>query len=140
MISKLHHSDYTLKNRAFNCRMRNRYYEEVYYAFRAIFPNDVAERREHNPAADTIWFQNLSKEIKRYERLIMTCLEYAQAAIFYARQKTRRCTPRTSVGVFCRKKSSWFTSCRSYFRPPTTSSLESRPTRCYRNGLVKCKI
>ena len=85
MISKLHHSDYTLKNRAFNCRMRNRYYEEVYYAFRAIFPNEVAERSEKNPVADTIWFQNLSKEIKRYERLIMTCLEYAQAAIFYGK-------------------------------------------------------
>ena len=29
-MTPLHHSDYTLKNRAFNCRMRNRYYEEVY--------------------------------------------------------------------------------------------------------------
>ena len=89
MISKLHHSDYTLKNRAFNCRMRNRYYEEVYYAFRAIFPNEVAERTEKNPVVDTIWFQNLSKEIKRYERLIMTCLEYAQAAIFYGKAENK---------------------------------------------------
>ena len=40
MMTPLHHSDYTLKNRAFNCRMRNRYYEEVYYAFRALLPND----------------------------------------------------------------------------------------------------
>jgi len=89
MISKLHHSDYTLKNRAFNCRMRNRYYEEVYYAFRAIFPNEVAERTEKNPVMDSIWFQNLSKEIKRYERLIMTCLEYAQAAIFYGKAENK---------------------------------------------------
>ena len=44
MITPLHHSDYTLKNRAFNCRMRNRYYEEVYYAFRAILPMDKATR------------------------------------------------------------------------------------------------
>ena len=89
MISKLHHSDYTLKNRAFNCRMRNRYYEEVYYAFRAIFPNEIADRKEPNPVADTIWFQSLSKEIKRYERLIMTCLEYAQAAIFYGKNENK---------------------------------------------------
>ena len=61
MISSLHHCDYTQKNRAFNCRMRNRYYEEVYYAFRALFPNEIAER------------------------LLMTCLEYAQAAIFYGK-------------------------------------------------------
>ena len=85
MITKLHHSDYTLKNRAFNCRMRNRYYEEVYYAFRALFPNDIAERRETDPVADTVWFQHLGREIKRYERLIMTCLEYAQAAVFYGK-------------------------------------------------------
>ncbi|MCQ2107809.1 MAG: hypothetical protein MJZ05_03490 [Fibrobacter sp.] len=85
MISTLHHSDYTLKNRAFNCRMRNRYYEEVYYAFRALFPNEVAERKEPNPVADAIWFQHLSREIKRYERLLMTCLEYAQAAVFYGK-------------------------------------------------------
>ena len=90
MITKLHHSDYTLKNRAFNCRMRNRYYEEVYYAFRAVFPNDVAERREeHDPVADAIWFQNLSKEIVRYARLITTCLEYAQAAIFYGKAENK---------------------------------------------------
>ena len=85
MITKLHHSDYTLKNRAFNCRMRNRYYEEVYYAFRALYPNEIAERKEPNPVADTVWFQTLGKEIRRYERLIMTCLEYAQAAVFYGK-------------------------------------------------------
>lgn len=85
MITTLHHSDYTLKNRAFNCRMRNRYYEEVYYAFRALFPNDIAERKDINPVADTVWFQHLGREIKRYERLLMTCLEYAQAAVFYGK-------------------------------------------------------
>ncbi|PWJ71971.1 MULTISPECIES: hypothetical protein [unclassified Fibrobacter] len=85
MITTLHHSDYTLKNRAFNCRMRNRYYEEVYYAFRALFPNDVADRKETNQVADTVWFQHLGREIKRYERLLMTCLEYAQAAVFYGK-------------------------------------------------------
>lgn len=65
--------------------MRNRYYEEVYYAFRALFPNDVAERAEPNPLADSMWFQHLSREIKRYERLLMTCLEYAQAAVYYGK-------------------------------------------------------
>ena len=83
MMTPLHHSNYTLKNRAFNCRMRNRYYEEVYYAFRALLPND------YNGAAggkfDEEWFAHLQQEIKHYERLITTCLEYAQAAIFYGK-------------------------------------------------------
>lgn len=85
MITTLHHSDYTLKNRAFNCRMRNRYYEEVYYAFRAMFPNEVAERKEPNPVADTIWFQHLGLETKHFEHRLVTCLEYAQAAVFYGK-------------------------------------------------------
>ena len=84
MITPLHHSDYTLKNRAFNCRMRNRYYEEVYYAFRALLPNDISGG-ETDKATNTAWFQNLSQEVRRYEHLITTCLEYAQAAIFYGK-------------------------------------------------------
>ncbi|MBR3072981.1 hypothetical protein [Fibrobacter sp.] len=85
MISSLHHCDYTQKNRAFNCRMRNRYYEEVYYAFRALFPNEIAEAKAPTPEENSAWYQHLSKDIKRYERLLMTCLEYAQAAIFYGK-------------------------------------------------------
>ncbi|MBO4714411.1 MAG: hypothetical protein J6U20_08885 [Fibrobacter sp.] len=81
MITTLHHSDYTLKNRAFNCRMRNRYYEEVYYAFRALTPGGDPSA----PGTYSGWFQHLTKEIKHYERLLMTCLEYAQAAVFYGK-------------------------------------------------------
>lgn len=81
MITALHHSDYTLKNRAFNCRMRNRYYEEVYYAFRALTPGGDPSA----PGTYSGWFQHLTKEIKHYERLLMTCLEYAQAAVFYGK-------------------------------------------------------
>lgn len=81
MITTLHHSDYTLKNRAFNCRMRNRYYEEVYYAFRALTPGGDPSA----PSTYSGWFQHLTKEIKHYERLLMTCLEYAQAAVFYGK-------------------------------------------------------
>lgn len=81
MINTLHHSDYTLKNRAFNCRMRNRYYEEVYYAFRALTPGGDPTA----PNTYSGWFQHLAKEIKHYERLLMTCLEYAQAAVFYGK-------------------------------------------------------
>lgn len=84
MITPLHHSDYTLKNRAFNCRMRNRYYEEVYYAFRALLPSD-STAESAGTDMDSAWFQNLSKEVGHYERLINTCLEYAQAAIFYGK-------------------------------------------------------
>ena len=83
MITPLHHSDYTLKNRAFNCRMRNRYYEEVYYAFRALLPSDF--NGTDRGKFDQEWFNNLQKEIKRYARQINTCLDYAQAAIFYGK-------------------------------------------------------
>ena len=86
MITPLHHSDYTLKNRAFNCRMRNRYYEDVYYAFRALLPNDYSESSSTRDSKfDQEWFTNLQKEIKRYARQINTCLDYAQAAIFYGK-------------------------------------------------------
>ena len=84
MITPLHHSDYTLKNRAFNCRMRNRYYEEVYYAFRALLPSDTYDNKSSG-GSNSIWYQNLSQEVRRYEHLITTCLEYAQAAIFYGK-------------------------------------------------------
>jgi hypothetical protein len=65
--------------------MRNRYYEEVYYAFRALCPNDFADDQDATPEKNNAWYQHLSKDIKRYERLLMTCLEYAQAAIFYGK-------------------------------------------------------
>ena len=84
MITPLHHSDYTLKNRAFNCRMRNRYYEEVYYAFRAIMPTDMNGNIDGS-AMDQDWFTNLKQEIKRLDKQIMTCLEYSQAAVFYGK-------------------------------------------------------
>ena len=83
MISPLQHSDYTLKNRAFNCRMRNRYYEEVYYAFRALLPND--SNGDFESGIDSAWIDHLAMQIKHFERLIMTCLEYGQAAIFYGK-------------------------------------------------------
>ena len=84
MITSLHQSDYTLKNRAFNCRMRNRYYEEVYYAFRAIIPLDT-KGNVNAESMDSAWFQNLGSAVKRIDTLIMTCLEYSQAAIFYGK-------------------------------------------------------
>ena len=84
MITPLHHSDYTLKNRAFNCRMRNRYYEEVYYAFRAVMPLD-AKGEIDGSAMNLEWFKNLAQEINRLDRVLKTCLEYAQAAVFYGK-------------------------------------------------------
>lgn len=84
MITPLHHSDYTLKNRAFNCRMRNRYYEEVYYAFRAVMPLD-AKGDIDGSAMNLDWFKNLAQEINRLDRVLKTCLEYAQAAVFYGK-------------------------------------------------------
>ena len=84
MITPLHHSDYTLKNRAFNCRMRNRYYAEVYYAFRAVMPLDAKGEIEGS-AMNLEWFKNLAQEINRLDRVLKTCLEYAQAAVFYGK-------------------------------------------------------
>ena len=84
MITPLHHSDYTLKNRAFNCRMRNRYYEEVYYAFRALLPNDISGG-ETDKATNAACDQTLSQDARRDEHRITTCLESAQAAIFYGK-------------------------------------------------------
>ena len=76
-MEKLHHSDHALKNRAFNCRMRNRYYEEVYYAFRTLVPSSDLT----NETFRSQWIEVLDKNIHNYERLVTTCLEYAQASI-----------------------------------------------------------
>ncbi|NLO23952.1 MAG: hypothetical protein GX116_06440 [Fibrobacter sp.] len=75
-------AEVSTKNRAFNCKMRNRYYEEVYYAFRALEPvlEDLSssENRE-------LWYSQMSLHIQKYESILSTCLEYAQAAIFYGK-------------------------------------------------------
>ena len=75
-------AEVSTKNRAFNCKMRNRYYEEVYYAFRALEPvlEDLSssENRE-------LWYSQISLHIQKYESILSTCLEYAQAAIFYGK-------------------------------------------------------
>ena len=81
MKSLPHLFDYTLKNRAFNCRMRNRYYEEVYYAFRSLeqrlknYENEEADNHER--------FYTIEQEIRRYEQILEKCLEYAQASVFF---------------------------------------------------------
>ncbi|NLG38854.1 MAG: hypothetical protein GX545_02890 [Fibrobacter sp.] len=75
-------SDYTTRNRAFNCRMRNRYYEEVYYAFRALEP--ILSELETTDKKE-IWHSQMSLQIQKYETIIVTCLEYAQASIFYGK-------------------------------------------------------
>ena len=75
-------SDYTTRNRAFNCRMRNRYYEEVYYVFRALEP--ILSELETTDKKE-IWHSQMSLQIQKYETIIVTCLEYAQASIFYGK-------------------------------------------------------
>lgn len=78
-----HIFDYTLKNRAFNCRMRNRYYEEVYYAFRSLeqrlqnYDREEVDNRER--------FYTIDQEIRRYEQILGKCLEYAQSAVFFGK-------------------------------------------------------
>ncbi|MCK9182081.1 MAG: hypothetical protein M0P13_04270 [Fibrobacteraceae bacterium] len=75
--------DQALRNRAFNCRMRNRHYEEVYYAFRALKPlmmqTDIKDRRE--------WFSTIGEKINQCESSLATCLEYAQAAVFFGKSE-----------------------------------------------------
>lgn len=77
-------TDYTTRNRAFNCRMRNRYYEEVYYAFRALEPI-LAELSTNNKK--DMWYSQMASQVQRYETILVTCLEYAQASIFYGQTK-----------------------------------------------------
>src|SRR5690554_981647 len=81
-------AEVSTKNRAFNCKMRNRYYEEVYYAFRALEPvlEDLSssENRE-------LWYSHMSLHIQKYESILSTCLEYAQAAIFYGKHDKLTC-------------------------------------------------
>lgn len=83
-----HLLDYTQKNREFNCRMRNRYYEEVYYSFR-VLEQKLLCYGEAGVDSKT-QFQTMNKEIKNYEQIIGKCLKYAQAAVFYG--KTERTT------------------------------------------------
>lgn len=79
----LPHSDYTIKNRAFNCRMRNRYYEEVYYAFRSL--EQRLKNYDKQDADNRTRFYTIEEEIKRYEKILEKCLEYAQAAVFFGK-------------------------------------------------------
>lgn len=73
--------DQTVRNRAFNCRMRNRRYEEVFYAFCALSPlmtqTNVSDRRE--------WFAAIGEKIAVCETTLEACLEYAQASVFFGK-------------------------------------------------------
>ena len=88
MKSLPHLFDYTLKNRAFNCRMRNRYYEEVYYAFRSLeqrlknYENEETDNHER--------FYTIDQEIRRYEQILEKCLEYAQASVFFGKTNANK--------------------------------------------------
>lgn len=83
MTLSLAHSveDETVRNRAFNCRMRNRRYEEVFYAFSALTPvimrKDVKNRRE--------WFASIGEKVSVCEKSLEACLEYAQASVFFGK-------------------------------------------------------
>ena len=73
--------DQTVRNRAFNCRMRNRRYEEVFYAFSALSPimtqTNVTNRRE--------WFAAIGEKTAVCETSLEACLEYAQASVFFGK-------------------------------------------------------
>lgn len=88
MKSLPHLFDYTLKNRAFNCRMRNRYYEEVYYAFRSL--EQRLKNYENQDTDNQERFYTIDQEIRRYEQILEKCLEYAQASVFFG--KTNKMT------------------------------------------------
>ena len=83
MNSLPHLSDYTIKNRAFNCRMRNRYYEEVYYAFRSLEQRLQNYENENINNKERIY--TINQEIHRYEQILRKCLEYAEAAVFFGK-------------------------------------------------------
>ncbi len=73
--------DQTVRNRAFNCRMRNRRYEEVFYAFSALSPimtqTNITNRRE--------WFAAIGEKVNLCEISLEACLEYAQASVFFGK-------------------------------------------------------
>ncbi|MDR1759153.1 MAG: hypothetical protein LBR60_01350 [Fibrobacter sp.] len=69
-----------IRNRAFHCRMRNRFYEEVYYAFRGL------EALTQHEGSET-WLTNLETEIKRCMQSLDSCLEYAEAAVFFGKDE-----------------------------------------------------
>lgn len=83
MMMTLSHpvEDETVRNRAFNCRMRNRRYEEVFYAFSALSPvitqNPVKDRKK--------WFAEISEKVNVCETSLEACLEYAQASTFFGK-------------------------------------------------------
>ncbi len=69
-----------IRNRAFHCRMRNRFYEEVYYAFRGL------EALTQHDGSET-WLMNLEAEIKHCMISLETCLEYAESAVFFGKDE-----------------------------------------------------
>lgn len=83
MTTTLSHplEDETVRNRAFNCRMRNRRYEEVFYAFSALSPiitqTKIDDRRK--------WFADIEEKANICETSLAACLEYAQASIFFGK-------------------------------------------------------
>lgn len=84
MTSIIPKSNQAIRNRAFHCRMRNRYYEEVYYSFRGLEPIILQENAGKNPP---LWITNIESEINRCIRSLNTCLEYAEAAIFFGKNE-----------------------------------------------------
>ncbi len=83
MTTTLSHpiEDETVRNRAFNCRMRNRRYEEVFYAFSALSPiitqTKIDDRRK--------WFADIEEKANICETSLAACLEYAQSSIFFGK-------------------------------------------------------
>lgn len=72
-------SQQATRNRAFNCRMRNRNYEKSFYMFRKIESlvksNPDLKEGEQLP------------QLREFAEILDTCLEYANAAIFYGKRK-----------------------------------------------------
>jgi len=72
-------SQQATRNRAFNCRMRNRHYEKSYYLFRKIESlvksNPAMKEGEQLP------------QLREFAEILDNCLEYANAAIFYGKRK-----------------------------------------------------
>lgn len=98
MTTTLSHpiEDETVRNRAFNCRMRNRRYEEVFYAFSALSPiitqTKIDDRRK--------WFADIEEKANICETSLAACLEYAQASIFFGKiEKIGRYSTENSRGI-----------------------------------------
>lgn len=124
-----HPTDQATRNRAFNCRMRNRHYEEVYYAFRALKPIINQQNLEADRKA---WFAAIGVKINRCEASLETCLEYAQAAIFFGKSEKINLFSKDKRWGILQEEILWSIFSSNCNPQCAIFSLASKQTKCFK--------